>query len=197
VEATVLQAMELTNQIMAYSGRGQIRAREYNLSDLVRDMADTLNVSVPRKVAISYRLADGLPALTGDPDLMRQAVTNLVQNAAESYPTREGEVVVAAELRHCDKAFLRDAYLNEGLPEGPCIVLEVKDHGCGMFPDVQARMFDPFYTTKIRARGLGLAMVMGVTRVQEGAIHVKSVPGQGTTICLLFPVKAAHNPRPA
>ena len=194
VEATALQAVELTNKIMAYSGKGQLRPKEFNLSDVVTELTNLLSVSVPRGVTLEYHLVDNLPPLFGDPNHIRQVVINLVLNAAEAYPNRQGSVSISSSLRACDRAFLQSTFLDEDFPEGQYVCLEVTDRGCGMPPAVQARMFDPFFTTKIRAHGLGLAVVMGVVRAHGGTIRVQSAPNQGTTMQLLFPLGATRRP---
>jgi CheY-like chemotaxis protein len=74
-----------------------------------------------------------------------------------------------------------------GLTPGDYVWLEVRDNGSGMDADTQARIFDPFYTTKPAGRGLGLAAVQGIVRSHGGRILVASQPSVGTTFTLLFP----------
>jgi CheY-like chemotaxis protein len=76
----------------------------------------------------------------------------------------------------------------DGLAPGDYLRLEVADSGCGMSPEAQARAFEPFFTTKSTGRGLGLAAVKGILRAHEGAVHVGSEVGIGTTITVLLPV---------
>ena len=70
---------------------------------------------------------------------------------------------------------------------GDQVSLIVSDTGCGMTPEVQARIFDPFYSTKFAGRGLGLAAVQGIIRGHGGTIQVASAPGQGSQFEILFP----------
>jgi CheY-like chemotaxis protein len=67
------------------------------------------------------------------------------------------------------------------------VKLEVSDTGCGITGDVQAKVFDPFFSTKFAGRGLGLAVVQGIVHDHGGAINVVSVPGKGTTFEVLLP----------
>jgi signal transduction histidine kinase len=73
------------------------------------------------------------------------------------------------------------------LGEGDYALLEVSDTGCGMTKELQAKIFDPFFSTKFLGRGLGLASVQGIVRGAGGAIDVVSSPGQGSTFKVWLP----------
>jgi signal transduction histidine kinase len=112
---------------------------------------------------------------------------NLFANAAESIENGEGHVVITTGTMDCTRDYLKSAYLDENLREGKYVFLEVSDNGCGITDEVKARMFDPFFTAKIRGRGLGLSVVLGVVRSHDGAIKIDSTPGKGSTFRVLFP----------
>jgi CheY-like chemotaxis protein len=77
--------------------------------------------------------------------------------------------------------------LHEKPEPGHFAFLEICDNGCGMTTETISRLFDPFFTTKFTGRGLGMSAVMGIIRKHNGAIMVKSQPGEGTTFTVLFP----------
>jgi CheY-like chemotaxis protein len=78
------------------------------------------------------------------------------------------------------------------LAEGDYVRLEVTDSGCGMTEQVQARIFDPFFTSKFAGRGLGLASVQGIVRGHGGAIRLVSAPGQGSRFEIFLPCSEAR-----
>jgi CheY-like chemotaxis protein len=81
--------------------------------------------------------------------------------------------------------------VSRGLQEGDYVQLEVSDTGCGMPPEIQARVFDQYFTTKSAGHGLGLSIVHGIVRGLNGAIQVTSVPGKGTTFETWLPCTEA------
>jgi CheY-like chemotaxis protein len=113
---------------------------------------------------------------------------NLVINASEAIGDKGGMIDVSTGLAHVDRAYMAAALMPHELPDGDYVFLEVSDNGCGMSAETQARIFDPFYTTKFTGRGLGLAAVLGIVRGHKGAMKVYSEPGRGSTFKLLFPV---------
>ena len=190
IEASALQAVELTNQVMTYTGRTPMDRADVNVTTLVETMRDTLNVSVAKGIRIEYVLDARLPDVAVDRKLLQQAVTNLVVNAGEANADRTGTVTITTGAADMDRAALRHTYLDSGQPEGRYVFVDVADHGCGMTPAVTHKMFDPFFSTKIRGQGMGLAVVMGVVRAHQGAIAVRSRPGRGTSIRLFLPAGA-------
>ena len=116
---------------------------------------------------------------------------NLITNASDALLGEPGLVTVRTGTVHADARLLAGTYLNEELPAGEYVYLEVTDSGVGMDTATRARIFEPFFTTKFTGRGLGLAAVLGIVRSHKGAIDVTSEPGCGTTFRVLFPASAA------
>jgi CheY-like chemotaxis protein len=112
---------------------------------------------------------------------------NLVTNASEAIGERSGVISITTGAMECDPAYLERTFLDEELPEGLYVYMEVADTGSGMDEEVSARIFDPFFTTKFTGRGLGLAAVLGIVRGHLGAIKVYTEPGKGSTFKVLFP----------
>jgi len=182
-----VRAAELTAQMLAYSGRGRLVVGPLDLAALIREMDLLLHASVPKDVALHYALDAGLPLVEADAAQLRQAVVNLVLNAAEALGEQGGQISVRLSRRHVERADLVACYLSPELPPGDYLAFAVADTGGGMDEATRLRIFEPFFTTKFTGRGLGLAAVFGIVRAHQGAIHVTSAPQQGTIITLLLP----------
>lgn len=191
VESATLRAIDLANQILVFSGKSRFIIEKFDISALVRDMSNLLEVSVSKGINIEYKTDEGLAFMEGDPSQIRQLITNLVANASDAITDGNGTVTVSTGMIQCDKAYLSETYFNENLPEGRYVYIEVSDTGCGMSREVRAKMFDPFFTDKIRGKGLGLAVVTGVVRAHDGAIKVKDTSEKGCTFTVLFPSESS------
>jgi PAS domain S-box-containing protein len=186
------RARELTNQMLAYSGKGNVAMRRSQLNEVVLDMRHFLEAAIPKRVVLQLNLADDLPAVDIDAGQIRQVVLNLVTNAAEAYGNAEGTVTVGTGVTYVTREYLEQSYVNDDLPAGTYVSLEVSDEGCGMSEETRARLFDPFFSTKFTGRGLGLAVVLGVVRGHHGAVNVYSELGRGTGVKFLLPVNQAE-----
>ena len=187
LEQATVRAADLCKQMLAYAGKGRFVIESLNLSRLVKETADLLEVSLQRKAILKLELADGLPAFKGDATQVRQILMNLVLNASEALGDRGGVIVVRTGCVQVTRDYLARAKFNEQAPEGKYVLVDVSDNGCGMDTATQAKIFDPFFTTKFTGRGLGLAAVLGIVRGHKGIIQVYSEPGRGTTFKVFFP----------
>ncbi len=121
-----------------------------------------------RKITLHLALTDPLPLIEGEADKLQQVFINLINNALDAMPNG-GEITLTTYL------------------ENNNIILKIADIGVGMNADVQARIFDPLYTTKERGTGLGLVIVHKVMQEHRGSITVSSQPSQGSVFTLTFP----------
>jgi len=128
--------------------------------DLYRPRADG--------VAIEAALAESLPSVNADKDLLGRALGNLISNALDAMP-EGGRLAVRTAA-------------------GPGVVtVEVEDSGPGLTDEQKTRLFTPYFTTKKGGTGLGLAIVQGIVSDHGGRIHVRSEPGHGTSFTLVLP----------
>jgi signal transduction histidine kinase/CheY-like chemotaxis protein len=182
------RAADLTQQMLAYSGRGHFRMQPMDLNTLLDENLHLFTSAISKNITLHKQLADGLPRVDADLGQMQQVVMNLILNGADAIGQHQGTVKITTmlyELESGDKEF---AQLNYTLKPGHYIRLDVQDNGCGMDEQTLLRIFDPFFTTKQTGRGLGLAAVQGIVRGHKGGLHVTSKVGEGTTFSLMLPV---------
>lgn len=193
IEIAALRAADLTRQMLAYSGKGKFVVEAINLSELVEEMIHLLRVSISKSVTLKTNLPRELPAIEADASQVRQVVMNLITNASDAIGERNGVIGIVTGTVEADRAYLAESFLDDDLPDGLYVSIEVTDTGTGMDEETKAKVFDPFFTTKMTGRGLGMAAVLGIVRGHKGAIRCYSEPGRGTTFKVLFP--AATGPR--
>lgn len=190
------RAANLTQQLLAYSGRTPMKMRPINLNTLIDQNQHLFEVAIPKTVQLHANLALPLPCIEADIGQMQQIIMNLILNAAEAVGEGHGLVTISTEVVQVDgqnnEVFNLDGHNfgKEVLPSGKYVKLEVRDNGSGMDAETKARIFDPFFTTKSTGRGLGLAVVQGIVHSHRGMLKVESALGWGTTFHLLFPALA-------
>lgn len=186
IRNAALHAAELTNQMLAYSGRAHFDVRPISLTALVLDMTHLLGSSLSKKAHVVYDLEPELPAVQADIAQLRQVIMNLITNASDALGDRAGVIAVRTGAEKV-RATLADLYGPTPLAPACYAFLEVTDDGCGMSDETRARLFEPFFTTKFTGRGLGLSAVQGIVRGHGGGIVLRTVLGKGTTIKVLIP----------
>ena len=188
------RAADLCKNMLAYSGKGTFVVEPLDLSRLVEEMSHMLGISISKNAALDCHVAANLPPVKADATQLRQVVMNLIINASEALGQAGGTISISTGVEDCDGAYLAGVYLDQNLPAGRYVYLEVADSGCGMDKATLERIFDPFFTTKFAGRGLGLAVVQGIVRGHRGTIMVNSGPGKGTTFKVLLPACEAQAP---
>jgi len=187
IEQAAARAADLAKQMLAYSGKGQNVVENIDLNILLGEMLHTLETSISGNAVLRLDQHQPLPPVEADAAQIRQVIMNLVTNASEAIGDKRGDIAITTGCMNCDRNDLHDVWLGENLTDGLYVYLEIADTGCGMYKEVMAKLFDPFYTTKFTGRGLGMAAVLGIVKGHNGAIKVISEPGRGTTFTILLP----------
>ena len=128
------------------------------------------------------------PDVHADEAHLRQAVIAVLTNAQEALTDTSAIIIVRTGTRRLPRVSLDPPPVGVELSEGDFAFLEVEDPGAGMDENTQARMFDPFYSTKFLGRGLGLAAALGIVRIHGGAVDVRTRPDEGTRVTILLPI---------
>jgi signal transduction histidine kinase/CheY-like chemotaxis protein len=175
------RAADLTQQLLAYSGRGAVETRHLDLSVEVHQMGTLLRTAISKQAALVWDLTPDLPTISADATQVRQIVMNLITNASDALGDAPGSITLRTGCAEDPPA---------GAGSTDFVFLEVSDTGCGMETGTLQRIFDPFFSTKFAGRGLGLAAVMGIVESHHGHIRIRTAPAEGTTFRILFPAVA-------
>ena len=188
VTTAAYRAADLVRQLLTFAGRSRCVLGPVDLNALVLETQQLLHAAISRQATLRLDLADRLPAVVADATQLGQVVMNLLTNASDALGDRGGVITLASRVIRADRALLDTTYVDEHLPEGDYVALEVTDTGAGMDAATMAHIFDPFFTTKTTGHGLGLAAVLGILRSHRGAIRLVSEPGHGASFTVLLPV---------
>lgn len=182
IDACARDIAQRADQLLAYARGGKHRVTRSDFAALVTGAADLVRSDPP--VPIELDVAGDVPGVEGDPRQLLHAILSLLQNAAEAGPHR-GPVRASTRLALLDAAYCRAL---PGLFPGQYALLTVEDQGVGMDPGTLARCFEPFFSTKGRSRGLGLAACYGIITNHGGHVAIDSAPGVGTVARLYLPL---------
>ena len=184
---------ELTKRLVSFARKADLHPDQVDVNAQVMDLRDVLRSVLPENIAFRVALSDDLPPVFVDRSFLESSLLNLALNARDAI-SGGGAITIETELVRVTDEFLQDR--GEIAQTGPYVMVAVTDTGSGMTPDVMARIFEPFFSTKISTKGtgLGLPMVEGFVRQSGGLIRVYSEPGHGTSFRLYLPVLEGEPP---
>jgi two-component system NtrC family sensor kinase len=180
----VERGKSLTGQLLAFSRRQPLALARVDVNALLRGMTELLTQTMGEGISIACDLAQGLWPVDTDPAQLELAVINLAINARDAMPS--GGVL---RVRTFNTTRFEPVLDGEPSAGGEFVALEISDTGTGMPPEVIARAFEPFFTSKGpgKGTGLGLSIVYGFARQSGGSASIRSEVGHGTTVTLLLP----------
>ena len=181
------RAADLAHQMLAYSGKGHFIIEPLDINKSICEITALLDVSVSKRASLNLELADELPCIKADSTQLCQIIMNLVINASEAIEDNNGNINIQTGVVDCNRSFFSKAWIDDNLPEGRYVYVQVTDSGCGMDQNTQTKLFEPFFTTKFTGRGLGMSAVLGIIRGHKGTITVHSEPGKGSTFTVYLP----------
>ncbi|WP_375196535.1 PAS domain S-box protein [Sphingobium sp.] len=176
----------LTQRMLAFARKQELKLQSVDCMALVRDMADLLKTTLGSGVAIETRFPLHLAAAHADPAQLELALLNLAVNARDAMPEGGNIIIEGAEL-----SLLKEQ--RPDLESGHYVRLSIIDEGEGMDPMTLERAREPFFTTKGvgKGTGLGLSMAHGFAQQCGGSLTINSELGRGTTVSLWLPVAPA------
>ncbi len=190
------RAAKLTQQMLAYSGKGKFQIYTMDLAAMVDEHVGLFNVSLTKNVKLVTHIPSTPVYVNGDPSQIEQIIMNLIINGGEAIGDRPGvvSITLSAVALGIDQLAHFGRIAHTTLHEGVYASLEVSDSGVGMSQETLMKIFDPFFTTKFTGRGLGLSAMLGIVQGHKGGITVESTEGEGTTFRIVLPSVAPPAP---
>jgi len=186
--ASAQKASTLSRQLLAFSHKQVFTSVPLNLNTVIYDVEPKLRALGGESITLVVRLEPALHWVMANTAQVEQVLLSVTANARDAMP--DGGVITietgnSASVENTSPA-------RPDTPVGAYAVVSVQDTGVGMPPEIRAKMFEPFFSTKEKGlgTGLGLAAVYGIVRQLGGFIRVDSEPGKGTTVQLFLPQTA-------
>ncbi len=179
------RSADLTRQLLAFARKQTVTPRVLNLNEIVGGMHKMLQRLIGEDIDLSWLPGGDLWSIRMDPSQIDQIMANLCVNARDAI-AGVGVVTIDTANTTPDEAYCADY---PGFVPGEYVLLSISDDGCGMDKEILGNLFEPFFTTKGigEGTGLGLSMVYGIVKQNDGFIYVQSEPGQGTTFKIYLP----------
>ncbi|TCL69377.1 PAS domain S-box-containing protein [Hydrogenispora ethanolica] len=175
-ETAIERATGLTKQLLTFAKGGAPLRKTASIANTIRD---TTEFALRGTSAVAeFDIPDNLWAVDVDQGQISQVINNLVINAHQAMPNG-GTIFVKAENIHVKRGSL--------IPSGKYVKLSIQDQGIGIPEEYLAKIFDPYFSTKAKGNGLGLATSYSIIKRHEGHIDVESKPGQGTCFTIYLP----------
>jgi two-component system NtrC family sensor kinase len=178
VERETARCTAIVRNLLDFARERPLTLTDVDLNQVLSEALSLLEHQLGLKSVSLNRHLEPLPTIPADFGQLRQAVVNLVLNAADAMAA--GGQLTVSSAAHA---------------EG--VELEVADTGTGIPPEHLARIFDPFFTTKDKGTGLGLSVVYGIVERHGGRLEVKSEVGKGTAVRIRLPLSGARTPASA
>ncbi len=181
IEAAIMRAKELSNQLLIFAKGSEPIKKTMDIRKLLKE--STCFALSGSSVSSEFSLSEDLLPVEIDEGQINQVINNLIINAVQAMP-QGGKIMITArniELKNRGKEHFLP------LPNGHYVVFSIADEGYGIVPEHLPKIFEPFFSTKKKGSGLGLATSNTIIQKHNGHIEVKSAEGAGTTFSVYLP----------
>jgi PAS domain S-box-containing protein len=190
-EASAKRGAALVRQLLTFARGAEGKVVAINTSLLLGEVLTILKGSFPKNIRLETRFGGNLPPISCDLTQVEQVLVNLCVNARDAMP-EGGTLTLDAERREVTGPM--EGTLLESRP-GLYVALGVQDTGTGIPPEIQDRIFEPFFSTKPpeKGTGLGLSTLMGIVKAHGGFLQFHSVPGEGSLFRVFLPMASSES----
>ncbi len=184
IKGAGFRAKDVVRQLLNFSHKMDVKAFPVDLRRSIKDVLKLLRASIPSSIRIREILPQEIDLVMADSNRIHQLLINLCTNAAQAM--REEGGVLTIDLKNADPGREKVGEAPDAKP-GRHVRLSVVDTGRGIPPNLHEKIFEPYFTTKAKGQGMGLAVVHGIVKAHEGLVKVESVEGRGTAFHVYFP----------
>jgi PAS domain S-box-containing protein len=169
----------IISSILLFAKSPEPSCQRCDINTMLEELLEfSSNIIYPENIKIVRKLGNKKLFCRGDTDLLKQVFLNFIRNAIQAMQ-EDGELVLKS----------REIGINKkGKKEGACIAISISDTGVGISPENIKKIFNPFFTTKARGTGLGMAIAYNIIKAHQGTIEVESHQNVGTTFTVKIPV---------
>jgi signal transduction histidine kinase len=174
ISEEVQRLERIVRDFLQFSRPPEINASPQSLAAMLNETLQLLQLKLDdANIRVEQQISPALPDVLADPEQIRQVYLNVVNNALQAMP-QGGPVEVAAA---------RETWQGQ-----PFVKVSIADHGGGLPPEIQARLFEPFFSTKDEGTGLGLCIAARIMERHGGRLTLESTSDHGTTFAVWLPV---------
>jgi two-component system nitrogen regulation sensor histidine kinase GlnL len=180
----------LLEQLLKLSAPPPLEARRVNVHKILTEVLLLERETLSPHQRIHTRFDPSLPEVLGDEAQLAQVFRNLIKNALQALVGRRGGELTITTRMATNFHLLRSEtqHANGASRKGRVLAIDFADNGSGITPEHLSRLFTPFFTTKTKGTGLGLAVSQKIVAQHGGTIRAESDPGQGTVFHVYLPV---------
>ena len=186
IQKASTRGAKLTQKLLSFARKNTIESESANINEILIDEFEMLQKTITPRIDLTYQLDDSLPVTKIDVEEFEDCLLNLTINAMHAID-KQGEITIKTELKQLDG---READ-SINLPADKYIIVSITDTGKGMDEPTLRQATDPFFSTKgDSGTGLGLSQVYGFVERSEGRLVIQSKVDEGTSVAMVFPIKA-------
>ncbi len=182
------RAKSLIQNMFTYSGKLNTKKQILDLSKEIEKIHAFIGAAIPKHIKVELIPSEKPIHIYFDSSQLQQIIMNLIINAKEAIGEKNGVIEVLVDKIFLDRENIGKISHPMSIKEGNYAMIQVKDNGPGIPPDILSNIFDPFFSTKSTGKGLGLSIIAGIIKGMNGGINIITEEGRGTIFQIFLPI---------